>query len=422
MVSNFLALNPELSLNSPVNGQGPELYAHSGKKPHFDKVLNQHLNYSKNLVKNSEDPINDPKIINEKPVVNKETNTDGKKESGTEKGENKIEVKEEKPSVVFQDSPNDIQKGQNLPVLLDVKSEDMPEQMEKIKAPLVNPDDLKVINSGTNKALLTAQTPSEDQGNMPEGKGLKDSSVASVQQVQLKGDSADEPFINSDPRQNGQNLLLTKGSHPMTPADQGDQKEGIHSGEKNGVENKTDLPAASSSFNPSIDLSQKVDEGASGLKIQGSKGDFLEVFNPLPEEEQNVLRQVANSFVLQPASKEEKISLKLEPESMGSLQIDIHLHHKEVKAEIIASHPVVRDLLEKHQDLLRNTLLEYGLKFEKLSVSDSSSHFKQNDYPPSRLRKGEEWDSPVRPAQAISQGLPGIQTNHRMDHQISLYV
>jgi flagellar hook-length control protein FliK len=346
--------------------------------------------------------------------MKEETEPNGMKKNGTEntlqssksedKSENKTEEKEEKPSVLTQDLPNDPQNGQNLPILLKLISENTPEQM--------NQDQDFIPRKGTNKDLLTAET-----------------NISQVQSLQPDPKKALKEATNdSDPHQTPPELLLTK----MTQIDQSDlwigqskdRKEETHSEEKNGVETKTDLPEVSSSFNPSFDLSQKIDEGASGLKIQGSKGDFLEAFNHLPEEDQNVLRQVANSFVLQHTSKEEKISLKLEPESLGSLQIDIHLHNKEVKADIIASHPVVRDLLEKHQDLLRNTLSEYGLKFEKLSVtvSDSSSQFKQNDYPSSHLRKGEELDSPVRPAQAVSQGLPGIQTNHRMDHQISLYV
>jgi flagellar hook-length control protein FliK len=405
MVSNSLVLNPELSLNRREKGQGPEFHTRSGKQTHFDKILNHQLQSKHLLNKNKSIPENssifepiDPKVgwdsVNEKP---------GMKEESEDKSENKTEEKEEKPSVLTQD----------LPVLLQLKSENTPEQM--------NQDQNSIPRKGANKDLLTAETNlSQVQSLQPDQKkALKEATNDPAQTEQPKGDSADHTFIHSDPPQNSPNSILTKEN--IEPAD---QKEGAHSEGKNGVETKTDLPEVGSSFNPSIDLSQKIDEGASGLKIQGSKGDFLEVFNHLPEEDQNVLRQAANSFVLQHTSKEEKISLKLEPESLGSLQIDIHLHNKEVKADIIASHPVVRDLLEKHQDLLRNTLSEYGLKFEKLSVtvSDSSSQFRQNDYPSSHLRKGEELDSPVRPAQAVSQGLPGIQTNHRMDHQISLYV
>ncbi|MBI3605496.1 MAG: flagellar hook-length control protein FliK [Nitrospirae bacterium] len=345
------------------------------------------------------------------------------KEKGTEntlqpsksedKSENKPEVKEEKPSGVFQDSPNDPRNSQNLPILLKLISENTPEQM--------NQDQDSIPGKGANKDLLTAETNLSQVQSLPpdQKEALKEATNDPAQTEQPKGDSAEHTFIHSDPLPNGPNSILTKEN--IEPAD---QKERAHSERKIGVETKTDLPEVSNSFNPSINLSQKVDEGTSNLNIQGSKGDFLEVFNHLPQEDQKVLRQVANSFVLQHTSKEEKISLKLEPESLGSLQIDIHLHNKEVKADMIASHPVVRDLLEKHQDLLRNTLSEYGLKFEKLSVtvSDSSSQYKQNDYPSSHLGKGDGLDSPVRPAQAISQGLPGIQTNHRMDHQISLYV
>jgi hypothetical protein len=116
----------------------------------------------------------------------------------------------------------------------------------------------------------------------------------------------------------------------------------------------------------------------------------------LPEEgstgDQEVVRQLTVALSLQRTGALQSIRLNLSPESLGSIQIDLSVQNQQVKAELVASTPQVKELLEKHQDLLRNAMADNGLRVDQFTVrlaESSSARAENSSDPGSRSGPGD---------------------------------
>ncbi|MBI3803005.1 MAG: flagellar hook-length control protein FliK [Nitrospirae bacterium] len=88
----------------------------------------------------------------------------------------------------------------------------------------------------------------------------------------------------------------------------------------------------------------------------------------LPDGRQ-LLHQIAEKWTLSHGKDEHSFRLRLEPETLGTLQIDISVRQERVVAEVVTKHPYVKAILEGNQELLRGTLADQGLKVDRFSVS-----------------------------------------------------
>ncbi len=97
-----------------------------------------------------------------------------------------------------------------------------------------------------------------------------------------------------------------------------------------------------------------------------------------------VLSQLAEQFrALQPG-KLEQLRLRLHPESLGALQVEITLQKGAVLAHIITSDHLVKDLLEGNRALLSQSLAEQGFEIDGFSVDvgDPEDGFKDRQTEP----------------------------------------
>jgi len=177
---------------------------------------------------------------------------------------------------------------------------------------------------------------------------------------------------------------------------------------KSSTETGLDLmPQKSLSAEPQIAESQEGHEGSGGLPDHSRlNGDFLkgssliqtsnlEVEPPVADMERTalglaekaaILSQVTEQFrVLRPGQLEQ-IRLRLHPESLGALQVEITLQKGAVVAHIITGDHLVKNLLEANQTLLSQSLAEQGFEVNGFSVDvgDADSGFKdrQTEHPP----------------------------------------
>lgn len=81
------------------------------------------------------------------------------------------------------------------------------------------------------------------------------------------------------------------------------------------------------------------------------------------------LQQIARSMNQSRLAAGQPIRIQVEPETLGALRIQVSVHEGGVKAEILVQNAFVRDLLEKNQDLLRETLAGYGMQIREFSVN-----------------------------------------------------
>jgi len=85
---------------------------------------------------------------------------------------------------------------------------------------------------------------------------------------------------------------------------------------------------------------------------------------------QQVARQVAERLTGHDLKQgSDQISLKLSPEHLGNLQLNLRMDEQSLKLEIVAEHRSVRDALLQQADSLRETLAKQNIRMDSFDVS-----------------------------------------------------
>lgn len=105
--------------------------------------------------------------------------------------------------------------------------------------------------------------------------------------------------------------------------------------------------------------------------------------------------QVAVKMVRLSGGEGERVKLRLEPPSLGFIEVEIKRERGAIKATLWADHGVTKDLLEKHQFELRAMLESDGLRLEQLDV------FLKEDW--TLLREGDNRGFERQPWQEASE-------------------
>ena len=85
---------------------------------------------------------------------------------------------------------------------------------------------------------------------------------------------------------------------------------------------------------------------------------------------QQVARQVAERLTAHDLKQgSDQITLKLSPEHLGNLQLNLRMDEQNLKLEIVAEHRSARDALLQQADSLRETLAKQNIKMDSFDVS-----------------------------------------------------
>ena len=96
--------------------------------------------------------------------------------------------------------------------------------------------------------------------------------------------------------------------------------------------------------------------------------------------ERDVVAQLVHSMRMQFRDGIGEAILKLKPEHLGTVSISLRLENGVVSANVHAGVPAVRQWLESHQDLLRDSLADQGLRLERFVVEpDGKRQASQED-------------------------------------------
>jgi hypothetical protein len=87
----------------------------------------------------------------------------------------------------------------------------------------------------------------------------------------------------------------------------------------------------------------------------------------LPEETAN---QIVQAIRLQVTQNGGEATIRLEPKHFGELSIVVRVEHGQVSARLQAESPVVREYLQSHQSLLRDSLADQQLTLGKFEVAE----------------------------------------------------
>lgn len=85
--------------------------------------------------------------------------------------------------------------------------------------------------------------------------------------------------------------------------------------------------------------------------------------------ESQILDQVIGRLAVERNQDVSRMSIKLQPEELGRIEIDLTVEQGRLKAQMVAQTQQVQEVLERHLPRLREALEQHGLKLDQIQVS-----------------------------------------------------
>jgi flagellar hook-length control protein FliK len=131
-------------------------------------------------------------------------------------------------------------------------------------------------------------------------------------------------------------------------------------------------------------------------------------------DENNVIQQVAERFQINNRANDIKLNLKLHPEELGELKIDLTLKEGSIKGNVVAQSQQIQEIIEKNMAKLRSILEDQGFTVEEIVVTSESDtvpdfdlfeqHLsQQSDFTPPSAEIPQEIDFDVALEDAVVQ-------------------
>jgi flagellar hook-length control protein FliK len=90
------------------------------------------------------------------------------------------------------------------------------------------------------------------------------------------------------------------------------------------------------------------------------------------QDAQSVIKQISKHVGMQEGMRTNEISMKLEPEHLGNVRINVKMQNEVINAQIIVDNESVKDLLNANMTALRSSLTDSEIKVDKVDVQVST--------------------------------------------------
>jgi flagellar hook-length control protein FliK len=146
-----------------------------------------------------------------------------------------------------------------------------------------------------------------------------------------------------------------------------------------------------------------VQQNKSVLATTNSAPDSSEVSEPLTGKSmEHVVQQVKEHLSARDyKTGTEQVCIRLTPENMGELKLNLRMENQQLKVEIITENSMIRDALLKHSDTLKESLARQNITMETFDVTTGgkgSGNQTQNQNAWRELAKQQQqqqlWTSP----------------------------
>jgi flagellar hook-length control protein FliK len=180
--------------------------------------------------------------------------------------------------------------------------------------------------------------------------------------------------------------VATAEGKPDTVAVRSDQRETVKISQDGQVNAAKVVAVTSGEKQASSEENETPDRGMNGnftsqvfhhtVKTEGvvtssaTSGVVPNVASRVDASPEQVVQQVKERFVThetKPGS--EQIVLRLSPENLGELKVNLNLEGQRLKVEIVAENKMVRDSLMQHTDALKESLSRQNIKMESFEVT-----------------------------------------------------
>jgi flagellar hook-length control protein FliK len=119
-------------------------------------------------------------------------------------------------------------------------------------------------------------------------------------------------------------------------------------------------------------------------------------------QENNLINQVIQNFHINSISSTSKLTLKLYPEELGELKIDIQMKDGGIKANIVAQTEQVQQVLEKYIPKLRSFMEQQGLTVDDILVTTASDDIGRHDLFQKDFADNQDFSSPGKSSKSAS--------------------
>lgn len=131
--------------------------------------------------------------------------------------------------------------------------------------------------------------------------------------------------------------------------------------------------------------------------------------------EARIVDQVISRFVPARGQEGSSIQIKMHPEELGEVKLDLTIDHDRVKAQLLTHSQQVQDVLERHLPRLRSALEQQGFKLDQLEVNIDSNNpeekgFSQQQNQHSSLSQSQHWSRPDED-QRTEQGMSHLNSS-----------
>jgi flagellar hook-length control protein FliK len=219
-----------------------------------------------------------------------------------------------------------------------------------------NLEKLNKLLEETNAKLVKSSTNSTSKANLANNKLAQQFSLAQRKNAEPKKNQSTNP-INSTTDINLEKLLKQTGINPES-LNSAREAVNLKVATKNSdsnldFNNLSDFKAGQFKSNPQT-TSQSISQKSTTTKTV----DF-----------QNILKQMNNKLDFSAMKQGNKITMQLEPEFLGKMQIKIGVENGSVTAKILAESSQIKDLLSGDLAKLKSNLEQKGIEIDQFDVS-----------------------------------------------------
>jgi flagellar hook-length control protein FliK len=142
---------------------------------------------------------------------------------------------------------------------------------------------------------------------------------------------------------------------------------------------------------------------------------------PLPRDTQtDVIRQIVDRMTLRSDRGQSQMHIKLKPEFLGDLRLQVTTENHHVMIRITAESPAVKEMIEQNLQFLKTELQHHGLQIDKFDVfvgqDQETWKHRQQQNASHESRQGKATHTHKRSMAAMAESETPL-TNHRMGGQ-----
>jgi len=165
---------------------------------------------------------------------------------------------------------------------------------------------------------------------------------------------------------------------------------------------------------PAVGQAQNLISGADAQDIGTQKmSNFDRILSSKQSQdlESSILNQVKDKVSTEITSNHSRISIALNPENLGKVNINIVSQNGNLSAQITAENNQTKDILSKNLEVLKQNLADQGIQVGKVVVeSQNSSSFNQNTNPDSGFKNFDQFGSEFQDGHYQSNDQNNSQT------------